>query len=93
MVDRVELTSFSDVLKEKPSKIDSSFSELLKTYIQKVDMEQHRADKMIEEFLSGKRDVHEVVLAVEKADISFRLFMKIKDKLIEAYQEIMRMQL
>ena len=92
MVDRVELNSASSVLKQSSLKKASSFSEFLKAYIQKVDMEQHRADKMIEEFLAGKRDVHEVVLAVEKADISFRLFMKIKEKLVEAYQEIMRMQ-
>ena len=92
MVDRVKLDFAYSILKERPVKDTSSFSELLKAYIQKVDMEQHKADKIIEEFLSGKRDVHEVVLAVEKADISFRLFMKIKEKLVEAYQEIMRMQ-
>jgi flagellar hook-basal body complex protein FliE len=92
MVDRVRLGFAYSILKERPVKGTSSFSELLKAYIQKVDMEQHKADKIIEEFLSGKRDVHEVVLAVEKADISFRLFMKIKEKLVEAYQEIMRMQ-
>ena len=91
MVDRVELSACLLNEKKNSSKI-SSFSDLLKTYIKNVDMEQRRADKIIEEFLAGKRDIHEVVLAVQKADISFRLFMKIRSKLIEAYQEIMRMQ-
>lgn len=91
MVDRVELSAYLLNEKKNSSKI-SSFSDLLKTYIKNVDMEQRRADKIIEEFLAGKRDIHEVVLAVQKADISFRLFMKIRSKLIEAYQEIMRMQ-
>jgi len=94
MVDRVELNTSLNVLKEKPkNKYPSSFSEMLKEYLKKVDMEQKRADRMIEDFLSGKRDVHEVVLALEKADISFRLFIKIREKLVEAYQEIMRMQI
>ncbi len=91
MVDRVELSAYFLNEKKNSTKV-SSFSDLLKNYIKNVDMEQKRADKIIEEFLAGKRDVHEVVLAVQKADISFRLFMKIRSKLIEAYQEIMRMQ-
>ena len=90
MVNRIEFATF---LKEsRLINKSSSFSELLRSYIKNVDMEQKRADKVIEEFLAGKRDVHEVVLAVQKADISFKLFMKIRSKLIEAYQEIMRMQ-
>lgn len=94
MVDRVELnTSLNTLERKSKNKHTSSFSEMLKQYLEKVDMEQKRADKMIEEFLSGKRDVHEVVLTLETADVSFRLFMKIREKLIEAYQEIMRMQI
>jgi len=91
MVDRVNMKDiFMEVSVAKPNK--SSFSKLLKEYLIKLNMSQHRADKAIEDFLAGKKDVYEVMLMVEKADISFRLFMKIRNKLIEAYQEIMRMQ-
>ena len=92
MVDRVRLDT---ILQENRAvqNAPSSFLGLLKQYLRQVDMGQLKADKMIEQFLRGKRDVYEVVLSLEKADIEFRLFMKIRDKLIQAYEEIMRMQI
>ena len=40
----------------------------------------------------GKGDLQETMVALEKADVSFRLMMQIRNKVLEAYQEIMRMQ-
>ena len=94
MVDRIETKgdciNFGNIKIENQA--DPSFIETLKEYLKDVDMKQHKANEAIDEFLAGKKDIHEVMLAVEKADISFRLFVKIKNKLVEAYQEIMRMQ-
>ncbi len=94
MVDRIEIKGLSanPVRPRIGDQDDSSFLRLLKDYLKEVDISQHKADKAIDEFLAGKRDIQEVMLTVEKADISFRLFVKIRNKLIEAYQEIMRMQ-
>ncbi len=95
MVDRIEIKEISQQLQSNPKinkDSNKTFLDMLKGYLMKVDMNQHKADKAIEDFLAGKKSIQQVMLTVEKADISFRLFMKIRNKLIEAYQEIMRMQ-
>ena len=49
------------------------------------------ADAQAEKVALGGGNLHEMSLALEKADVSMRLAMKVRNKLIEAYQEIMRM--
>jgi flagellar hook-basal body complex protein FliE len=51
------------------------------------------ADKAVLNVQAGHTDsLHEAIIALEKADVSFRTMMTVRNKLIEAYQEIMRMQ-
>jgi flagellar hook-basal body complex protein FliE len=51
------------------------------------------SDKAIQDMVSGEaEDLHTVSLAVAKADLSFRLVLELRNKLTEAYQEVMRMQ-
>ena len=72
---------------------DGSFAKTLKDFIHDVDSQLKRADGMMKEFAVGKRaDLHNVMIETEKADLSLRLLLKIRNKLVEAYQEIMRMQ-
>ena len=71
----------------------TAFQDTLKTYIRQVDKELKQADDLQLEFAVGRRhDLHEVMIATEKAGISFRFLVQIRDKLLEAYQEVMRMQ-
>ncbi len=71
----------------------TGFQDTLKTYVRKVDKELKQADDRQLEFAVGRRhDLHEVMIATEKAEISFRLLVQIRNKLLEAYQEVMRMQ-
>lgn len=49
------------------------------------------ADVSSAEMSAGKAGLHETLLAVEKADISFRLLMQVRNKVLEAYKEVMRM--
>jgi flagellar hook-basal body complex protein FliE len=71
----------------------SGFQDTLKTYIQQVDKKLKEAGDLQLEFAVGRRhDLHEVMIATEKAGISFRLLVQIRNKLLEAYQEVMRMQ-
>ena len=52
-----------------------------------------QANQSVENFLAGKNeDVHTAVLATQRADLSFELFMQVRNKVVSAYQEIMRMQ-
>jgi len=59
-----------------------------------VNQLQLQADQKMEEFAtSPNKDLHGTMIALQKADISLRLFLQIRSKLTAAYQEIMRTQL
>ena len=79
--------------KTKSQKPKSSFSDTLLKSIQKVNDLQEEADKSIEELATGeKRDVAQTMIAIEKANISFQLMTQIRNRIVETYQEVMRMQ-
>lgn len=70
----------------------ASFSDIIKESIQKVDQSQRDADQMLQDFITQKnKDLHQVMIAWEKADISLQLLMKVRSKVLEAYQDVMRM--
>ena len=65
----------------------------LKNALGEVNDLQQKADQAIQQLVGeGKGDLQETMIALEKADVSFRLMMQIRNKVLEAYQEIMRMQ-
>lgn len=71
----------------------NSFGKLLKEKINEVDRLQKEANVLIERFVTGKGvDLHQVMLATEKANLSLQLTIQVRNKLVEAYQEIWRMQ-
>lgn len=70
----------------------SSFGDFLKESIEEVNRLQNEADTSMTDFATGKtKDIQNVMMSVQKADLSFRLMQKIRNKLVDAYQEIMRM--
>ena len=82
------ITQKSDNEKKK-----TGFAEFLKDYVNNVNEKQVNADKLIDKFLQGEeKDITNVVMAVQKADVSLQLFLQIRNKLVQAYQEVMRMQ-
>lgn len=69
------------------------FKDMLKGLVEQVDSLQKQADASIEGLVTGEtRNVHDVVLKLEEAGIAFELMMKVRDKLVDAYQQVMRMQ-
>ncbi|ACM18862.1 flagellar hook-basal body complex protein FliE [Geotalea daltonii FRC-32] len=69
-----------------------SFSKYLGEMVGKVNDMQLSADKSIQSLATGEATgLHEVMLAVEKASISFQFLNQVRNKAVEAYQEIMRM--
>lgn len=69
------------------------FHSMFKTAVNTVESFQVQANQSVENFLAGKNeDVHTAVLATQRADLSFELFMQVRNKVVSAYQEIMRMQ-
>lgn len=76
---------------EKGADKGASFAETLKASIEEVNSIQHEADQAIEALVKGEdASIHDTMLAVEKADLSFRMMMQVRNKLLEAYREVMR---
>jgi flagellar hook-basal body complex protein FliE len=72
-----------------PQETSPSFKEFMLDALDHVNSMQHDADHAVEQLATGE-DVNaaEVLTAVQKADLSFRMMMQIRNKLIQAYQEI-----
>lgn len=56
-----------------------------------VNGQLHQGDSQVRQLLLGETDVHEAMLALEKADLSLRLLVKVRNKLVQAYEELSRM--
>lgn len=69
-----------------------SFMKLLTESLQEANQTQADSDETVARFLSGKGGLHETMIALEKADVSLRLVVQVRNKAVEAYREIMRMQ-
>jgi flagellar hook-basal body complex protein FliE len=71
-----------------------SFAGVLSAAIESVDGLGRDAAASVERFLSGDgEDLHTTVLATTRAELAFDLFLETRNKVVSAYQEIMRMQL
>ena len=72
---------------------EGSFGDVLKSSLAEVNRLQKQADAAITELAKGdKVSLHETMIAMEQADVSFKLMMEVRNKIVEAYQEIMRIQ-
>jgi len=72
---------------------DEGFGAVLKNAINQVEQLHGSAEQQVTDLLKGDRsDVHNVMIAVEKADIAFQLMMQVRNKIVSAYQEVSRMQ-
>ena len=69
-----------------------NFKGLLLEAIERVEGLRRDADESVLRLLAGENEeVHQSVLAVQRAELAFQLFVEVRNKLVEAYQEIMRM--
>ncbi|HET6489520.1 MAG TPA: flagellar hook-basal body complex protein FliE [Syntrophales bacterium] len=74
-------------------KPQGAFGDMLKQAVTEINQLQNNADKAITGVQLGQSgSIHEAMIALEKADISFRAMMQVRNKILDAYQEIMRMQ-
>lgn len=86
-------TSGRKAAKKMLQEANSSFGETLSQAVKDVNKLQGEAGKAVERMVTGEAtDLHEVMIAAEKAKTSFELLMEIRNKTIDAYREIMRMQ-
>ena len=89
----LELPGLKNV-KESPSSSEDggSFAKTLTGAIERVNQMKNEADQSIQGLAEGKNvDIHQTMIAMEKASVSFQLLMQTRNKIIDAYKEMMRM--
>ena len=73
---------------------ETSFKEILSSAIDEVETSRSSAAKSVDQFLSGEgEDLHSTILATQRAELEFQMFLQVRNKVVSAYQEIMRMQM
>jgi flagellar hook-basal body complex protein FliE len=70
------------------------FKETLSGFLKDVNDMQVKADQSIQKMMAGEiTDVHQVMKSAQEADVAFNMMMEIRNKVMDAYQEVMRMRL
>jgi flagellar hook-basal body complex protein FliE len=76
------------------SKGSDAFSSILSNTIDNLQSLQNRADDAAQKFMAGENDeIHDIALAGQQAELAFELGLQVRNKVVNAYQEIMKMQL
>ncbi len=94
-IDGVNLPSFESFLREKGKRVESpeDFAQTLKEFVEWVNAQQRNAKEVREAVLRGEDvPLHRMVIEFEKAGVALNLLVEIRNKLLEGYQELMRMQ-
>lgn len=102
MVDTIKSSLLAEIAAGKPdagkpaakAEGGDSFYSVLKDSIDQVNGLQQEADKMMEGLAKGEtKNIHETMIAIEKANVSFNMMLQVRNKLLSAYEEVMRMQI
>ncbi|MBR3379584.1 MAG: flagellar hook-basal body complex protein FliE [Bacillus sp. (in: Bacteria)] len=92
-VETSNLASAATSIKRTPSEVTQSFSSFLSDAISQVDAQEKQAQALNTKFMLGEVNVDELMVASERALLSLQLTTQVRNKAIEAYQEIMRIQM
>ncbi len=69
-----------------------TFTDILRDSMDQVNVQQGQADEAIKELVAGRsKNIHETMLTIERADTSLKLMMQVRNKILDAYKEVMRM--
>lgn len=80
-------------LEKLPGEDEQSFSRILKDSIQSINNLQKNAQDQVEKLAKGEiKDVHQVMIAMQEANLTFKLMMKVRSQILAAYKEISRGQ-
>lgn len=99
MIDRIQPTNLSatpstKMQAAKTAEPGASFSSMVDKAVNGVNQQQLDAEAMSADLIAGKTDnVHEVTLAMQRAKISFELMTEIRNKLMDTYREVSRIQM
>ena len=79
--------------KGKPQDLVSDFKKALSQSIDELNTQLSRADQSVQDMALGEADIHQAMITMEQANLSLRLMIDVRNKIIAAYEEIMRLQL
>ena len=89
----IDPASFQKEIQRPSSTGGSDFLETLKDSLEQAQNLQGDADQKVSDLVRGQgEDVHSAMIAVEKADLSFQLVMQVRNKIVQAYQQVSTMQ-
>lgn len=93
-IDPVPIRDLAEPAGSKALSESGDFLGALKEAIAKVNEIQVEAGRAVTQVMTGQsQNVHEMMIALQKADVSFQLMMQIRNKLVAAYEDIQRMQI
>jgi flagellar hook-basal body complex protein FliE len=70
----------------------TDFASLLDGAIRGVEQPRQEANQAVQNLLNGDEELHTVAMATQRADLAFDLGLQVRNKIVSAYQEVMRMQ-
>ena len=78
---------------DSPNSQTGAFQSVLEGMIGRVEKSQSQAQQAVGNFVTGgNEELHSVALATQRAELEFDMFLQVRNKVVSAYQEIMRMQ-
>ncbi|WP_424765796.1 flagellar hook-basal body complex protein FliE [Paenibacillus sp. sgz302251] len=91
-INPTQLTQSKPIQEATPAELTQSFGQFLESAINNVNAQEKNVQNLNTQFLVGEVDVTKVLIASEQASLNLQLTTQVRNKVIEAYQEIMRMQ-
>lgn len=89
-VERISLKT--EPLQQRIARRNPEFAQRIEAAVKDVNSKQHIADESIEKVILGEMGIHEGMMAIGKANTSLKLLAQVRNKVMTAYNEVMRMQ-
>ena len=87
-----KLSLYREPVAERVAKRQPEFMERLESAVLEVNNNQHGADDSVEAVIEGKLGIHEGMMALGRASTSLKVLAQVRNKAMNAYNEVMRMQ-
>ncbi len=92
-IGEISASIHAPALDSRQAKAQAGFASLFREAVERVEGLRRSADESTVKLLTGEsEEVHQTVLVVQRAELAFELFLEVRNKVVQAYQEIMRMQ-
>ncbi|WP_125666120.1 flagellar hook-basal body complex protein FliE [Paenibacillus baekrokdamisoli] len=89
----VKLAEPTSLQSATPAEMTKNFGDFLKNALDGVSAQEQNVSKLNDQYILGNVDVSKVMIAAQQAELSLQLTSQVRNKVVEAYQEIMRMQM